>query len=933
MRSTLETLVVVMALAAVLSLASPQIPIAAATAYPTARITSVDSPQIVSLGTPLQVTIHAEYSDKFLADIGVWDADEGLVVQSFTLISQFTGPGNVTFQLSLTAPTTAGQWHLMAINRVWWQDAWYEDPNGGAVPFTVTVQGLSSNVTLTLGSVGTGTQIVVDNASYQIQNQSSTALSLQPGAHSLWAPMIVQGSVGERYVFIGWSDGVNSDPRQLFLTRPTAVTALYRTEYYLSVQSDEWQVVGEGWYEKGTQATVAVSPIITVPSFLGFTDEYRFNDWSGGSNSTSYILTLTMDGPKQINATWVNEGPTIAQGVLIDLLLLGCLLLAGRLVFVRYRHHGIPRLRVEGRGHTSWLICTVFCLLLVSMVFPNAFAQLPSQPGASIVRIGDAEWYYWGRPGSDTCLLWLGGGIPQEAEPGSYGYLINPFDYESFGTIRFIQGLASYYCVLALQKGSTEGFNPAANRTIYQEFFSPQTSVIEEVHKWIMEQGYQHTFVVGYSVGGEAATAELTLTHPQDWSTQDGLVLITVPFGQDVIKNAIELRTNLFIIYGGNLPDYEATGLQYFNSAQPEGLPEARYFHREFHVIADVGHEVWTLRATGDYDTQALNMIVAFIETSKVLQIENSLWSHVSNSTGIMTARIVSVQSPTKVAQGEAFVVECNLSLSPFVHQPTILAAYETDQERMLSETAIETNSTIARLVIPPISNATELPLSFIVLQNSTGGWVQVSNAYQARVTVNSLVTLTLDASVPGMAFSFDNTQFTTNSSGTIQILTTEGQHSIQVQPFVYFGNTSRLRFTGWDDSTNATLRQLNLSDNTTLNAAYIQQYFVKVNSPYGQTAGSGWYDVDSLAAALVQPPMLNEPPVLFSHWTTGMNASEVRTLLPVNSPTMVEAVWNGTSSPQALYAQFQSPLLILSALTFIILLLLNMKPPRSKKE
>ena len=330
----------------------------------------------------------------------------------------------------------------------------------------------------------------------------------------------------------------------------------------------------------------------------------------------------------------------------------------------------------EGAGLETGLVCLMLCVLVVSTTFPTAFAQLPS-PKASTVKIGDAEWYYWNRPGSDTCLLWLGGGIPEEAEPGSYGYLINPFDYESFGTIRFIQGLASYYCVLALQQGSTENFNPAANRTIYQELFTPQTSVIEAVHKWISEQGYQHTFVVGYSVGGEAATAELTLTQPVDWSTQDGLILITVPFGQDVIKNANELRTNLFVIYGGNLPDYEATGLQYFNSTQPEGLLGAQYFHKEFHVIANVGHEVWTIRATGDYDTQALNLIVGFIERSKAFQIENSLGSRVSNSTEIMTARIVSVQSPLKVAEGEPFVVQCNLSLNSLIQQPTILAAYE----------------------------------------------------------------------------------------------------------------------------------------------------------------------------------------------------------------------------------------------------------------
>jgi hypothetical protein len=457
--------------------------------------------------------------------------------------------------------------------------------------------------------------------------------------------------------------------------------------------------------------------------------------------------------------------------------------------------------------------------------------------------------------------------------------------------------------------------------------------VIEAVHKWIGEHGYQHTFVVGYSVGGEAATAELTLTHPEDWSTHDGLVLITVPFGQDVIKNANELRTNLFVIYGGNLPDYEATGLQYFNSTQPEGLRGGQYFHKEFHVLADVGHEVWTIRATGDYDTQALNLIVAFIERSKVLQIESSLVSRVSNSIGFKTVRIVSVQSPKKVAEGEPFVVKCNLSLNSTIPQPTILAAYETDQEEILSETAVVTNSTTAQLVIPPISNSTELPLSLIVLQNSTGRWVQVSNIDQTVVTVNNLVTVTIGASVPGMVLSFDNTKFTTNSSGIIQIQTVPGKHSIQVQPFIYFDNTSRVRFTGWDDSTNATLRELNLNDNTTLYAVYVQQYFVRVSSPYGQTAGSGWYDAGSLAIVLVQPPVLNEPPVFFSHWTAGMNTSEVRTLLPVNSPTIVEAVWNGTNSQPELNVPTQSPWFILSAIAFTSLLLLNVKTRKWNKE
>ncbi len=929
MRSTFRTLVLIVVFAAVLCCAN-QVTIVEATTYPTAKVTSVDFPQVVSPDAPFQVNIHAEYSDKFLADIGVWDAGAGLMVQSFTLISQFTGPGNVTFQLSLTAPSTSGQWNLIAINRVWWQDAWYEDPNGGSMPFTVSVENPSNNVTLTLGSVGTSVQIVVDNASYQTRNGSSTPFTLQQGPHSLQAPLVVQGNVGKRYVFMGWSDGVDSDPRQISLTQPTTLTALYRTEFYLTAQSDKGQVVGEGWYEKGSEAIVAVTPTITVPSFLGLTDEYRFNGWSGDSNSTNYILTLTMDGPKQINATWIDDGTKIDQTVLVDILLLGCLLLGARLVFVRYRHRGREsRSQAQGAGQTTRFICLGLFLLIVSMAFPVALAQMPSQPRASIVKIGDAEWYYWNRPGSDTCLLWLGGGIPQEAEPGSYGYLINPFDYESFGSMRFIQGLASYYCVLALQQGSTEGFNPAANRTIYQELFTPQTGVIEDVHKWIIEQGYEHTFVVGYSVGGQAATAELTLTHPQEWSTQDGLILITVPFGQDVLKNANELRTNLFIIYGGNLPDYEATGSQYFNNTSPEGLVGTQHSHKEFHVIADVGHEVWTIRATGAYDTRALNLIVGFIERSKVLQLPTSLDSGVSNSTETATAQIMSVQAPKKIAEGDAFVVDCNLTLSPPFGE-RVLAAYDADQRLLLSITALANNSGMVPMVIPPVLNSSESSISLIVLQNSNGNWSQASNVYSVNVPVTNLVIVTVDSSVPGMVFSFDGTQFATNSSGLAEIHTTPGQHTIQIQPFVYLSNASRLHFTGWEDSPNATSRQLNLDEDTTLDAIYTQQYLVQVSSPYGQTVGSGWFDANSLATVLVQPPMLNEPPVLFSNWTTGMNQSEVRTIIHVDSPTMVEAVWNSTTSSQEFTNPWQSPWLILSALAFISLLVLNLKT-RSK--
>jgi len=922
---SLRLLAIAIAFTLALLLSSGLLPYAQATTLPTVQLTSVDYPHNVTPGIRFQAEINAWYSDRFLSDIGVWDANTGQLVQSMTFISQFLGPGNVTFSVSLTAPGTLGPWNLRVINRVWWQNAWYQDPKGGVKSFTVTV---ANNITLTVGSLGADAQIAVDNYSFQVQNGSSASVALRPGAHVLTAPMIIQQAGDERYVFEGWNHGVNSNQQVIFLTQPTALYALYRTEYYLSAQSAMGQVAGAGWYQRGAQAIVAVTPTVAVPTSFGSTSEYQFAGWSGDSSLTKNVIVLTMDGPKQVSAQWKGVGSVTDSRFPVALLLLCCLALLVRLGFLRSRRRNR---KSTTRSLKSARTLPLMCLLLIPLILPQvstvAHAQSLPEVGASIVKIGDAEWYYWSRPGSDTCLLWLGGGIPEETGPGSYGYFINPFDYESFGTIRFIQDLASFYCVIALEHGSVQSFDPTANRTIYQELFQPQTSTLEDVHKWIIAQGYEHTFVVGYSVGGQAAASDLTLGHPKDWTAQDGVILITVPFSQGVLENANELRTNLFLIYGGNLPDYEATGAQFYNSTPAEGPHGTHFIHKEFHVIDDVGHEVWTVRETGAYDTRALNLIVGFIEESKALQVENGLESALGNPSSVTAARIVSVQEQPKVRIGEAFLMQCNISFNFSTNQPLVLVAYDTNNHQILSQVMLtQLNESIARLVIPPIPNSTTLPISLVMLQESEGGWVKASNEYSTEVSVTNLITLTVETSYPGVSFSLDGTQYTTNSTGFTAVQTPMGQHLLEAQSMVYVTNASRLRFVGWEDLTNKTSRQIWLEHDGAVQISYVQQYFVQVSSPYGQASGSGWYDANSFATALVQPPILTSPSMIFYRWMSGTNQSQVRTLFAVTSPATTTAVWlpmKGVPQPQPIY---QDPLFLSSLLAFAILLILNVK-------
>jgi len=907
----------------------PMVRFAHAETQPTIQITSVDYPQTVLPGKGFNVKVNAWYSGAFLSDVGVWDLNSGLMVQSMTYISQFTGPGNVSFTLSLAAPSSSGVWHLLAINRVWWQNAWYQDPKGGEEPFTVDVV---TNLTLTLGSIGASAKIAVDGHPYEIQNDSSVSAALRPGAHVLEAPMVIEAASNMRYVFVGWSNGVNSNPQSIFLAEPMAIYALFRTDYYLSAQSDMGQIAGGGWYPEGAQATVAVTPTAVTDQF-GLIDEYSFAGWSGVSNSTSNDLVLTMDGPKQIRANWTYAGEVIDSIVVEGALLLCCLPLLGRLVILRHRRSGksSPRRQLHSakRGMALLLMLGV---LVMPLIAPAAHAQLLPQPNAPIITIGDARWYYWAHPGSDTCLIWLGGGVPEQTEPGSYAYFINPYAYESFDTIRFIQDLTSYYCVVALQQGSVRGFNPAANRTIYQELFQPETAIIEEVHAWVEGQGYAHTFVVGYSVGGQAAVADLTLSHAQDWTTEDGIILITVPFSQDVLNNARELRTNLFIIYGGNLQDYEATGEQFYNATQTEGVHGTQYFHKEFHAINDAGHEVWTLRATGAYDRQALNLIIGFIERSKTLQITHGLEMPFSDITSHIDASVLSVQAPAKVDANQAFLVRSNVTFKGPTFRALILIAYNSADFNVSSEVSLAgNNGSPASIVIPPISQNAKLTLTFVTFQNSSGIWIQASNPYSTTVVITDLVNLTVQ-SFPGVVFYFDGRSYSTNSSGFAEIPAVRGQYLVEAQSFIYLSNASRLRFVGWEDLTNQTPRQISLAGDRTIEVLYVQQYLVQVSSVYGQTVGSGWYDANSTLSALVQPPLLSSPRVIFSHWTPINNQSEVSFLAVVTAPETVSAVWDTENLVQPGQLVF-TPMIIVSILALVVLVILNLRLRRSKRS
>lgn len=116
-------------------------------------------------------------------------------------------------------------------------------------------------------------------------------------------PQLVSGGDGVRYVFEHWTIGavpVSGNPIQLTMDTPHTVVARYKTQYLLTVSSEYGYVDGEGWYDAGSPATFSVTPQVDT----GYGVKQVFDRWTGDLQSTSPVVTVTMNSPFTVRAAW-----------------------------------------------------------------------------------------------------------------------------------------------------------------------------------------------------------------------------------------------------------------------------------------------------------------------------------------------------------------------------------------------------------------------------------------------------------------------------------------------------------------------------------------------------------------------------------------------------------------------------------------------------
>ncbi len=113
-----------------------------------------------------------------------------------------------------------------------------------------------------------------------------------------------------RYNFLGWSNGQTGLTGQVVVAAPTLLLANWQHQYLVNATSAYGNVVGNGWYNANSSATLYVSyPVINISQ----THRLAFFDWSNGSSTS--VLPISVTGPVQLTANFRDQYRTVFSAV------------------------------------------------------------------------------------------------------------------------------------------------------------------------------------------------------------------------------------------------------------------------------------------------------------------------------------------------------------------------------------------------------------------------------------------------------------------------------------------------------------------------------------------------------------------------------------------------------------------------------------------
>jgi hypothetical protein len=167
---------------------------------------------------------------------------------------------------------------------------------------------------------GAANSVIIDGESFAQSRFPIQFKWIQGSVHTIAiSSPIIMTAPRERFVFDGWSDGSKDATRRVTVSRDMTLTAIYRKQYLLTIESEFGRVEGAGWYDEGSKATISLS---TTEIEVGPGVRMVFERWTGDVSSSDKVTSIIMNSPQKITATWKRQylltvdpnGGTVAGG-------------------------------------------------------------------------------------------------------------------------------------------------------------------------------------------------------------------------------------------------------------------------------------------------------------------------------------------------------------------------------------------------------------------------------------------------------------------------------------------------------------------------------------------------------------------------------------------------------------------------------------------
>ena len=165
------------------------------------------------------------------------------------------------------------------------------------------------------------------------------------------APEQIPVNQSQRLVLTGWvQNGVATTSSSFSAYYNMSLSALYTTQFQVTISSLFGRAHGSGWYNAGENATIWVDPTsIRADGWLGVLGvRNNFVGWAGdyskppSADGKSHII---VDGPKSINAVWKTD-----YGFIPEIGLVGVAAILAGIFLTRTKVHR-AKLRTSGLRH------------------------------------------------------------------------------------------------------------------------------------------------------------------------------------------------------------------------------------------------------------------------------------------------------------------------------------------------------------------------------------------------------------------------------------------------------------------------------------------------------------------------------------------------------------------------------------------------------